>query len=324
MDPALVEVARSHDELVHEPGTRTVGGSRVWATLRRDAWFWLGVAIVGAMVALAILAPVLAPHDPLHQYRDEGIAMTGDPVGPSSMFPLGTDRTGRDYLSRLLFGARTSLSIAIVATAIATVIGVAIGAFAAFMPVLRVRIPGTRRRIGIPIGTPLARLTDLALAFPVLLLAIALAAVMKPSVLLVVVVIVVVQWAAVARIVYGRVLVLREAPFIEAAYAVGIRPRRILRTQVLPHIVPLAVVYGALGIASAILFEATLSYLGAGVPAPTPTWGAMLADHISWYATDPRLVLLPGLAVMLTVMGFTLLGDSLRDALDPRSRGVHR
>ena len=319
MDPAFIELQRSHDEVLHEPAGGVVGRSRVWASLRRDPWFWLGATIVGTLLALAILAPVLAPHDPLFQYRDEGLAITGDPVGPGAQFPLGTDRTGRDYLSRLLYGARTSLAIALIANLIATVIGVAVGAVGAFVPTLRLRIPGTRRRIGIPLGTPLARLTDIALSFPVLLLAIAAAAVFKPSVMLVVIIIAAVQWAAIARIVYGRVLVLREAPFIEAAHAAAIRPRRILWKHLLPHVAPLAVVYGTLGIAAAILFETTLAYLGAGVPAPTPTWGSMLAEHISWYATDPRLVLLPGVAVMLTVMGFTLLGDALRDALDPRS-----
>jgi peptide/nickel transport system permease protein len=294
--------------------------SRTWRVLRADRFFWLGAGIVLVMLGLAILAPVLAPHDPIHQFREEGLASTGDPLGPTAMFPLGTDRTGRDYLSRLLFGARTSLGIALIANLIATVVGVAVGSVAAFWPVARLRVPGTRRHLPIPLGSILMRLTDLALSFPVLLLAIALAAVLRPSIPLIVVIIAAVSWSGVSRIIYGRVLVLREAAFIEAARAQGISGRRLLRIQVLPHLAPLAVVYGALGVASAVLFEATLSYLGAGVPAPTPAWGGMIADHISWYATDPRLVLLPGLAIMLTVVGFTLLGDALRDALDPRAQ----
>jgi peptide/nickel transport system permease protein len=165
----------------------------------------------------------------------------------------------------------------------------------------------------------LMRITDLALAFPVLLLAIALAAVLGPSIGLVILVITSVNWATTSRIVYGRVSVLRDADFVDAAEASGVRGARILVRHILPHVLPLAIVYAALGIASTILFETTLSFLGAGVPAPAPTWGTMIADHISWYATDPRLVVLPGVAIMLTVLGFSLLGDSLRDALDPRT-----
>src|SRR6478609_1487499 len=318
MQGAILEVPQPADQDVLATNALD-RRSRTWRVLRADRFFWLGAGIVVLMVGLAILAPVLAPHDPLYQFREDGFAVTGDPLGPTAKFPLGTDRTGRDYLSRLLFGARTSLGIALVATLIATVTGVAIGAVAAFWPVARVRIPETRRRVPIPLESLLMQLTDLALAFPILLLAIALAAVLKPSVPLIVLIIAGVSWAGIARIIYDRTLVLRKTAFIEAARAQSIERGRILRVQVLPHLAPLAVVYGALGVASAVLFEATLSYLGAGVPAPTPAWGGMIADHISWYATDPRLVLVPGLAIMLTVVGFTLVGDSLRDAMDPRT-----
>lgn len=322
MDPAIVLGPFGEDGVSGEnldPATGT-GGSRTWAVLRGDPWFWLGLGIVGTMAALAILAPLIASHDPLHQFRGEGLTPAGDPLGPSAKFPLGTDRTGRDYLSRILYGARTSLGVALTASAVASMIGLTVGSVAAFAGKPQIVIPLTRRRIGIPVEAVLMRLTDLALSFPVLLLAIALAAVVGPSVGLVIVIIASVLWATTSRIIYSRVLVLRGAPFIEAARAVGLGGPRILRKQILPHVLPLAVVYGALGIASSILFETTLSFLGSGVPAPTPTWGTMIADHISWYASDPRLVLLPGLAIMVTVLGFTLLGDSLRDALDPRAR----
>lgn len=293
--------------------------SRTWTVLRHDPWFWLGATIVVGLALVALFAPLLAPHDPNHQFRREGLAPTGDPLGSTARFPLGTDRTGRDYLSRLIFGARTSLLIALTANVLSTSIGLAVGAIAGYAGSPRIRLPFGRRRISLPVEAILMRITDLALSFPVLLLAIALAAVVGPSSGLVVAIIASVLWATTARIVYGRVLVLRDAQFVEAARAVGVRGSRILVRHILPHVIPLAVVYGTLGVAASVLFETTLSYLGAGVPGPTPTWGTMIADHISWYATDPRLVLLPGGAVMLTVLGLTLVGDALRDALDPRA-----
>lgn len=295
-------------------------GSRTWAVLRRDPWFWLGLAIVASLVTVAILAPLLAPHDPMFQYRKEGLTPAGDPLGPGDRFPLGTDKLGRDYLSRLLFGARTSLAIAFIANSIASLIGLTVGATAAFVGSPRVRIPLTRRRIRVPVEGVLMRLTDLALSFPVLLLAIALGSVVGQSLWLVIAVISSILWATTARIIYGRVLVLRDAPFVEAARAVGCGSARILRRQILPHVLPLVVVYSALGIAASILFETTLTYLGAGVPGATPTWGTLLNDNFSYYRTVPLLVVLPGFAVTLTVLGFTLLGDALRDALDPRAR----
>lgn len=303
------------------PSDATRGGrARTFIVLSQNPSFWIGAVMVGAMVMLALLAPIIAPHDPLHQFRADGFSPTNDPLGPTDKFPLGTDRLGRDYLSRLLYGARISLGIALIANALSSIIGLVVGSVAAYAGTIRIRIPGTRRRVPIPVEAILMRLTDLALSFPVLLLAIALAAVVGPSFGLVIVIITSVLWASTARIIYSRVLVLRDAPFIEAARAVGLRGPRILRRQILPHVLPLTVVYGALGIASAVLFETTLSFLGSGVPGPTPTWGSMISDHITYYQTDPRLTLLPGVAVMITVMGFTLLGDALRDALDPRAR----
>lgn len=316
LSPAAAESAVGLETVI---ALRT-GRYRTWTILRRDPWFWLGAGIVATLAAAAILAPVIAPHDPIHQYRVDGRTPQGNPLGSTPRFPLGTDLQARDYLSRLLFGARTSLTIALIANLASTTIGLAIGSVAAFAGSVRVRIPGTRRRIAVPVESLLMRFTDLALSFPVLLLAIALTAVVGASIELVIVIIASVLWATTARIVYGRGLVLRDAPFVEAARAVGVRRGRILVRHILPHILPLAVVYGALGVAASVLFETTLSFLGSGVQSPDFTWGTMLADHISYYRSDPRLVVLPGLAVTFTVLGFTLLGDSLRDALDPRAR----
>jgi peptide/nickel transport system permease protein len=296
------------------------GGSRVWRALRVNPSFFIGSAIVGVIVAAAIFAPVLAPHDPDQQFRREGLNAHGDPIGPSPGFPLGTDLLARDELSRLLFGARTSLTVGIVATVLATVIGVTVGSAAAFGGRRIVRLGGRRSptiTIVLPIEAGLMRLTDAILSFPVLLLAIALVAIIGPSLPLVVGVIAGVLWTGIARIVYGRMLVLRESEFVLAARAVGVPTQRIVTHHVLPHLSSIVVVYATLGIASTVLFEATLSFLGVGIPLPAATWGQMISQHLGYYDADPRLVILPGLAIMLTILGFNLLGDALADALDP-------
>jgi peptide/nickel transport system permease protein len=304
------------------------GRSGIWLALRSDPSFWIGGSIVLALVALAVFAPLIAPHDPDLQFRvrDGGLTSAFDPVGPTGQFPLGTDRLGRDYLSRLLFGARTSLTVGLVANGLATVIGLVVGSLAGFAgnPQVRLRLGRYAIRVRLPIETALMRATDAVLAMPALLLAIALAAVIGPSLALVTIVIAGLLWTTTARIVYGRVLDVKRRDFIQAAEAIGVSPGRILIRHVLPHVLPVVVVYGTLGIAATVLFEASLSYLGVGVPPPTPSWGTMIAEHISYYATQPRLVILPGLAIMLAILAFNLLGDALRDALDPNLSDMRR
>ena len=292
--------------------------SRALRILRHDPTFWLGGGLVAFLAFITLFAPLIAPYDPLEQFRD-AIPASGDPAGPSDRFSLGTDRSGRDYLSRLLFGARTSLVIGIGANVIATTLGLLVGAGAGLIGRVRIRLP-FGASVSIPVESILMRVTDLWLSFPVLLLTITMAFVFGPSVGLVLIVIAITLWTSTARIVYGRTLVLKQAEFVEASTAIGTSPPMIFFRHLLPHLLPLLVVYASLGIAATILFEATLSYLGAGVPPPTPTWGTMLADHISWFATDPRLVVLPGVCITVTVLAFNLLGDALRGALDPRTR----
>jgi peptide/nickel transport system permease protein len=295
-------------------------GGRVWRALRANPSFWIGSGMVILILAAAILAPALAPHDPDQQFRREGLNAHGDPIGPSPDFPLGTDLLGRDELSRLLFGARASLTVGIIANVLATLIGVTVGGIAAFGGRRILRI-GRRRGPGItivlPIETVLMRVTDAVLSFPVLLLAIALVAIVGPSLPLVVGVIAGVLWTGVARIIHSRMLVLRESEFVMAARAVGVPTRRIVTHHVLPHLGSIIVVYATLGIASTVLFEATLSFLGVGIPLPAATWGQMISQHLGYYDADPRLVILPGLAIMTTILAFNLLGDALADALDP-------
>jgi peptide/nickel transport system permease protein len=276
-----------------------------WYRLRRNKLALLGAIIVLVLILAAIFAPFLAPHDP-NQPFDSGLTLDGSPAPPSGFFLLGADTLGRDQLSRILYGARVSLTIGIVANGLAMLIGVTVGLVGGYF--------------GSWPGIVVMRLTDVMMAFPVLLLAIALVAVLKPSLWIVIGVIAFVYWTPIARIIHGQVLGIKEREFVEAARAVGVGHRGILLRHILPHLVPVIIVYTTLGIATTVLFEAALSYLGVGVQPPTPSWGAMISDGQSYYRSAPWLVLYPGLAIMLTVLSFSLLGDGLRDALDPAQR----
>jgi peptide/nickel transport system permease protein len=292
-----------------EPNDATLPFRSHWALalyrLRRDKTALLGATIVLLLILTAIFAPLLAPHDP-NQIFDQGLNLDGSPAPPSGMFLLGADTLGRDQLSRILYGARVSLTIGIVANGLAMVIGVAVGLLGGFFSGW--------------LGTAMMRLTDVMMAFPVLLLAIALVAVLKPSLWIVIGVIAFVYWTPIARIIHGQVLGIKEREFVEAARAVGVGHGGILLRHILPHLVPVIIVYTTLGIATNVLFEAALSFLGVGVQPPTPSWGAMISDGQNYYRSAPWLVLFPGIAIMLTVLGFSLLGDGLRDALDPTQR----
>jgi peptide/nickel transport system permease protein len=293
---------------------------RAWRYLRSNPSFWIGFIGVTVIISAAIFAPLIAPHDPNLQFRGEGLTPGGDPLGPSAKFPLGTDKLGRDELSRLLYGARTSLTVGIVANTLAVTIGVLVGTTAAYARTrpFRASFFGRGPSVGVPVETVLMRTTDAFLAFPALLVAIALVAIIGPSLGLVIVVIAAILWTATARIMYTTSLVVLSSDFVLAATALGVSDRRMIARHLLPHLVPLIMVYATLGIATTVLFEATLSFLGVGVPPPAASWGGMIIEHVGYYRTDPRVVALPGLAVMATILAFNLLGDALADALDPR------
>jgi peptide/nickel transport system permease protein len=221
-------------------------------------------------------------------------------------FLLGTDNIGRDLLSRLIFGARISLTIGIVANGLAMLIGMAVGLTAGYF--------------GGVVDTVLMRFTDVLMSLPPLLFALALIAVFKPGIGVVIGVIAVIYWTYLARIVHGRVLSVKEQDFVDAARCLGATDARILLRYVLPQLIGIAVVYASLGAATTILTEATLSYLGIGVQPPTASWGTMIQEGQQYYRTAPWLILFPGLMILLVVLGFNLLGDGLRDALDPRQQ----
>ena len=265
-----------------------------------------GLAVVLAAVLAAVLAPQLAPYPPDEQFF-EGLSLEGAPLPPNGQFWLGTDLLGRDLLSRLIYGSRTSLLIGVVANGAAVLLGTFLGILAGY-------VRGW-------LGAAIMRLTDLMMAFPALLLAIALAAIFRPSLWIVAMVIALVNWVQIARVVYTETSSLAEREFIEASRAIGAGPWRILFTHVLPHLVPTMLVWGTLGIATTVLLEATLSFLGVGVRPPTPSWGNIIYENQTWFATAPWLVFIPGAAILLLALAFNLLGDALRDALDPTQRG---
>jgi len=303
----------------HAPdASAPTGSSRTWHALRADRGFWIGVVILGVIVGASLLAPVISPYDPDHEFR-ELMPLDGSALPPSAQFLLGTDVSGHDYLTRLLYAGRATLLVGFGANLAAITLGAVVGLVAGYSATVSIGL-GRGRSMSLPLETILMRITDIGLAFPVLLFAIAATAVLGQSLWLVACVIAAVLWTTTARLVYARALRLRSADFITASRALGVSGPRIIRTAILPHVLPLIIVLASLGVAATILFEASLSFVGAGAPVGTPTWGRLLADGVSWYRTDPRLPLLPGLLIFLVVLACNLIGDALGEALDPRGR----
>ena len=269
--------------------------------LRADRRAWFGASIVGLLVLTAVAAPLLARFEPSRINHD----VTLRP--PSFAHWLGTDAQGRDVWSRLVFGARVSLLVGLASQGVSLLLGVVLGLVAGYR--------------GRWVDDVIMRLADVTLAFPSLLLLIAMAAAFEPSLTVVCVVIGVVGWAGMARLVRGQVLVVRELEYVQAMRAIGAKDWRILARHVLPNVIAPVIIAATLGIAGAIMAEAALSFLGLGVQPPTPSWGSMIADgrDLSQLRSAPWTSLSPGLAIGLAVLAFNLLGDALRDALDPRA-----
>jgi peptide/nickel transport system permease protein len=277
-----------------------------WKRFRKDRLAIAGLVIILVFVVAAAAAPVLAPYDPSEQFFD-GLTLEGSPLPPNERFWFGTDTNGRDQFSRLLFGAQTSLLIGILANGLAVAVGTALGLVAGYLQGLW--------------GAAIMRFTDLMMAFPPLLLAIALAAILKPGLNIVIFVIALVNWVQIARVIYTETVALSEREYIEAARALGASNRRILLRHMLPHLIPTVIVYATLGIATTVLLEAMLSFLGRGVQPPTPAWGMMIFESQSYFLNAPWLVFIPGAAILILALAFNLVGDGLRDALDPTQRG---
>lgn len=265
-----------------------------------------GLVLITVIVGAALSAPLLAPFDPNEQFF-EGLTLEGAPLPPNGTFWLGTDQLGRDLLSRLIYGARTSLVVGVLANGVAVLVGTLLGVVA-----------GYARGV---VGAAIMRFTDLMMAFPALLLAIALAAIFSPSLLIVALVIAMVNWVQIARVIYTETTALAERDYIEACRALGAGWPRILFRHIVPHLVPTVLVYATLGIATTVLLEATLSFLGIGVRPPEPSWGNIIYENQTYFANAPWLVFIPGAAILLLALAFNLVGDGLRDAVDPTQRG---
>jgi len=260
----------------------------------------VGLVIVVVVALVALAAPLLAPDDPTRVDALRRLAP------PSPDAPLGTDNLGRDILSRLIWGARLSLGTAGLAALLILTIGVGLGMIAGFYGGL--------------LDDLLMRVVDVLLAFPALILALAIAGVLGPSIASVMIGIVTVAWADYARVMRGQVLAARERQYVEAARATGVRDARILARHLLPNVLPPILVLASLEMGGLILTISGLSFLGLGAQPPTPEWGAMLNDGRAFIGSAPQLMLFPGLAISIVVVGFNLLGDGLRDAFDPHLR----
>jgi peptide/nickel transport system permease protein len=282
---------------------------RILASLRRDPVALISVVVVICLAIVAVLAPELAPYNPLHEFPD-GLAANGAPVHPDSTFLLGTDPNGRDVLSRMIYGARVSLLVGVVATGLASIIGIVVGGIAGY--------------VGGVVESVLMRFTDIVLSFPILLFCVALIAITGPSTRNVVLVIAFGYWTYLARIVRGLVLSLKEREFVTAARTLGVSHGKILRRHILPHLTPAIIVYSTLGVATSILIEASLSYLGIGVPIPQASWGQMISQGQQYFQTAPWLLIGPGVALIITVLAFNLAGDWLTDVLDPATAEIGR
>jgi len=280
----------------------------VWRGLMRRRVALVGLVVAVAFVVLAIAAPLIAPYAP-EEMVPGGMTADGSPLPPSALFWFGTDILGRDLLSRMLYGARVSLLIGLVANGLALMAGTLIGLTAGFLRGL--------------VGAVLMRATDLMMAFPALILAIVIASLVGPSIKNVILVIALVNTGPVARVIYAETTSLAEREFIAAERALGAGTARILFRHILPHLVPLIIVWCTLGISTTVLFEAILSFLGVGVRPPDPSWGNIVFDGQSYFQTAPWLVFFPGFAVALVALSVNLVGDALRDLLDPTLRGRH-
>ena len=308
-------------EVLDETGEAAVGrkieGRSPWRLayerLRTDRAAKIALGTILVIVLLAILAPVFAKivgHGPNQQFIDIGQNANGGPVPPSGTFWLGTDNNGRDLFIRILYGARISLLVGVLATGISVVLGVLFGLTAGY--------------IGGFVDTVIARFIDVMLSIPFLILAISIAYISGASLWLVIGIIGVLSFTYPARIVRGQVISIKGREFIEAARALGAGPWRIMFVDLLPNVMAQVIVYATLLIPLAIVAEASLSFLGVGVPPPTADWGSMINDATGWYQYGYWWFLLfPCLALLITTLAFNIFGDSVRDALDPRGAGIY-
>jgi len=292
--------AESLARFAHRRETRSSLVKDAVERLVRDKLALAGMVIIGVLLLMALLAPLLTPYDPIGQ------EILKRRQAPSAEHWFGLDDLGRDILSRVIFGARFSLQVGVVSVSLAILVGAVIGAGSGYL--------------GGWVDTLVMRLMDIMLAFPALLLAIAIVTILGPGLMNMLYAIAIVSIPAYARIVRASVLMVKEQDYILAARSVGVPPTRLLFRNVFPNCLTPLIVQATLGIGTAILDAAGLSFLGLGAQPPKPEWGAMLGQGRYSMFTAPHIVIFPGIAIMFTVLGFNLLGDGMRDALDPRLR----
>ncbi len=295
----MVDLSRAQ---IAQPVRATVARPRQAPAVLTSPLTVIGLVLIVFFAACAILAPVLAPMDP----TDQVLSLRLSP--PSSAHWLGMDQLGRDVLSRLLYGARISLTVGLVVVASAGIFGTLVGLLAGYAG-------GTTDEV-------LMRLTDIFFAFPPLILAMSIAGALGPNLNNAMIAIAVVTWPVYARLVRGQVLSLRQREFIQAARAIGASTPRILFRHLFPNTLAPILVQASFDLGGAILAAAGLSFIGFGARPPTPEWGVMISEGSKFFSTQPWLSVFPGLAILLTVTAFNLIGDGLRDTLDPRLRGT--
>ena len=312
-----IEVGKRDPDPAVPDATELEGESRIqgrsparlaWERLRRDRAAMVSFVVIVLIALVAIGAPLLAMlvgHGPNDQYRDIGLTPQGLPKPPSRTFLLGTDDLGRDLLVRIAYGSRISLLVGVVSTLISVVFGVVVGVVAGYL--------------GGRVDTVIALVIDTVLSIPFLLAGIAIVSIVGPSLTVTIIVIAFFSWSSIARIVRGQVLSIREREYVEAARSLGASDWRIMFVDVLPNVLAPVIVYTTLLIPLAIVSEATLSFLGLGVPAPTATWGGMLDGSLQYYRVAWWYLLFPGLALLITTLAFNIFGDGVRDAFDPRT-----
>jgi len=300
---SIQQAQKDHNNASEEPNTSTTVA--IWRRFRRNKLALFGAALLVLLAFTAVFAGIITPHDPIKPFETEtGALRVWAP--PSAQHLLGTDQLGRDVLSRLIYGGRVSLTVGLVSMGIATTVGTLLGAFAGYF--------------GGTIDNIIMRITDTVLCFPIMFLVISASAMLEPSIYNVMAVIGLVSWTHTCRLVRGEFLKLKEQEFVQAARAIGRESRGIIFRHVLPNALAPVLVAATLGVGSAILTEAALSWLGVGVQQPIPSWGNMLqeASSLTVLATKPWLWLPPGLCILLAVLSINFLGDGLRDAVDPK------
>lgn len=286
--------------LLENQGKRMSQRRRIWLRFSGHKGALLGIVIIVLLVLVALTAQWIAPYNP----NETNLRLRG--ASPSGEHIFGNDDIGRDILSRIMFGARVALMVGLISTTIAVTIGVIVGAMAGYF--------------GGWVDFVLSRLIDTLMAFPILALLLTLSALLGPSLRNVIIIVGVTFWASYARVIRAEVLSLRERDYVLAARASGASDRRIILQHIVPNAIGPVIILASLAIGGVIIFESALSFLGMGISRPTPSWGTMLSDGRDHIRNYPHIAIAPGVAIATTVLAFNLIGDGLRDALDPRER----